>query len=103
MDKPSYELSDNQPEAVSSETTEALATPGDANAQFSVGFRLATDGKSPDYAQAANWYLKVANQNHALAQFNLGVMYGSGEGVLRDHAHSMTRLRNTAQLVDSGA
>ena len=103
MDKPSYELSDNQPEVVSSETTEALATRGDADAQFSVGFRLATDGKAPDYAQAANWYLKAANQNHALAQFNLGVMYGSGQGVLRDHAQSMMWLRKSAQLGDAGA
>jgi len=103
METPPYELPDNQTGTAALETTETLANRGDADAQFSVGFKFATEGKAPDYAQAANWYLKAANQNHALAQFNLGVMYGSGQGVLRDHAQSMMWLRKAAHLGDAGA
>ncbi|MCX8500810.1 MAG: hypothetical protein ORO03_03835 [Alphaproteobacteria bacterium] len=34
-----------------------------------------------DYAQAVSWYRKAAEQGHANAQFNLGIMYGKGQGV----------------------
>src|SRR6266571_2085887 len=97
MDKTLSESSDNQSKTAASETTETLADRGDADAQFSVGFRFATEGKAPDYAQAAHWYLKAANQNHALAQFNLGIMYGDGQGVLRDQAESLMWLRKAAR------
>lgn len=34
-----------------------------------------------DYAEAAKWYRKAAEQGHAGAQYNLGFMYGTGRGV----------------------
>src|ERR1051326_4761996 len=37
-----------------------------------------------DPAQAVGWYRKAAEQNHALAQYNLAVAYTKGEGVPRE-------------------
>ena len=38
-----------------------------------------------DYAQAAAWYRKAADQGYAGAQYNLGVMYANGQGVPQDY------------------
>jgi uncharacterized protein len=38
-----------------------------------------------DYAAAASWYRKAADQGHARAQFNLGTMYFLGQGVPQDY------------------
>ncbi|HBL6964288.1 TPA: sel1 repeat family protein [Morganella morganii] len=34
-----------------------------------------------DNVLAIKWFLKAAEQNHASAQFNLGMMYQNGDGV----------------------
>ncbi len=39
-----------------------------------------------DYPEAAKWYHMAAKQGHAKAQNNLGVMYGTGQGVPTDDA-----------------
>ena len=39
-------------------------------------------GVIQDYAEAEKWYRLAAEQGWADAQYNLGVMYGRGEGVL---------------------
>ena len=46
------------------------------------------------YAEAAKWYRLAAEQGVALAQYNLGVMYTNGEGVMQDYvkAHSWFNL-----------
>jgi TPR repeat protein len=78
--------------------------PGDAEAQFRRGLRCASAASEVlDYAQAADWYLKAAMQNHSLAQYNLGVMYARGQGVLRDDAKSALWIRRAAQSGDAGA
>ncbi|MFZ2168120.1 MAG: tetratricopeptide repeat protein, partial [Methylococcaceae bacterium] len=41
-----------------------------------------------DYNQAVAWYRKAAEQGHAKAQFNLGVMYKKGQGVPQDYAQA---------------
>jgi len=38
-------------------------------------------GVPRDYAEAATWFSKGADQGHAEAQTNLGVAYARGEGV----------------------
>lgn len=39
-----------------------------------------------DYEEAVSWFYKAAEQGHAEAQFNLGVMYFKGKGVIdRDY------------------
>ena len=37
-----------------------------------------------DNAEAMRWYHKAAEQRHAGAQSNLGIMYAKGEGVPQD-------------------
>ncbi len=37
-----------------------------------------------DYVEAVKWYRKAAEQNHAVAQVNLGVCYANGNGVVKD-------------------
>jgi TPR repeat protein len=43
------------------------------------------EGVTRDYAEAAKWYRKAANQGDADAQTILGSMYGEGKGVPRDY------------------
>ena len=38
-------------------------------------------GVQRNYREAAKWYQKAADQNYALAQFNLALMYYEGQGV----------------------
>jgi len=90
-------------EQASSPATRSLTEAGDARAQFSLGFCFASEGSAPDYLQAAQWYQKAADQRHALAQFNLGVMYDRGQGILRDPVQSMMWIGKAAQLGDAGA
>ena len=86
------------------ETAESKAAGGDADAQFSLGFRCANRvGPAQDFPQAATWYLKAANQNHAMAQFNLGIMHASGQGMPKDDAQAVGWFRKAAALGDSGA
>ena len=51
-------------------------------------------GVAQDYEEAARWYRLAAEQGHALAQNNLGVVYGKGQGVKQDYviAHKWTNL-----------
>ena len=59
-------------------------------------------GTAQDYAQAGRWYLKAADQNHALAQFNLGMMHAKGQGMPRDDVKSYEWFQKAADLGDAG-
>jgi len=86
------------------ETVEALARRGNAEAQFSLGLKYANGkGEALDYAQAEHWYLKAADQKHALAHFNLAMMYANGQGMPTDRAKSQVWIRKAADLGDAGA
>src|ERR1051325_3734785 len=85
------------------QTLESQAERGDADAQFSLGLKFSSGGGVPDYTQAAHWYLKAAEQNHALAQFNLGIMCARGQGARADQAQSMMWIDRAACLGDAGA
>ena len=37
-----------------------------------------------EFSEALRWYHKAADQDHAAAQFDIGVMYAYGEGVPQD-------------------
>ena len=41
-------------------------------------------GVAQDYPEAVRWFRKSADQGHADAQFNLGIMYEKGQGVQQD-------------------
>ena len=75
------------------------AEKGDAISQFTLGWAYAIialeykrlgyanddDGIKNNYQESLKWYRKAAEeQNHAKSQFNLGMMYYNGTGVLKD-------------------
>jgi len=84
-------------------TARTLAEGGDPEAQFAVGVAIASGGSKSDYAEAAQWYLKAAEQSHAQAQLNLGMMYLKGKGVPRDKTLSRVWMSRAANLGDAAA
>ena len=58
------------------------AAQGNADAQYEMGVRIAgSPASAPDWAQAAGWFLRAADQGHAGAQSALAFMYHLGHGV----------------------
>jgi len=53
------------------------------------------EGKCP--SPAAKWYRKAAEQGHADAQNNLGVMYATGKGVTQNNIEAVKWFRKAAQ------
>ena len=53
--------------------------------------------KSKNYAEAAKWYLKAAEQGFAQAQCSLGYMYAHGEGVKEDKVEAIKWYRKAAE------
>jgi uncharacterized protein len=83
----------------SAELSEA-AEKGDPKAQHYIAHEyfhpfLYAPGK--DYAEAAKWYRKAADQGLKESQFNLGVMYDRGTGVAQDHAEAAKWYRKAAE------
>jgi TPR repeat protein len=75
-----------------------------AEAQFLRGVKFANaDGVAQDYAQAAEWFARAAEQNHALAQYCLANLCELGRGVTRDEAKALTWLTRAAKLGHAGA
>ena len=56
------------------------AAKGDAEAQFNLGknYEAGRGGLKKDYAEAARWYLKSAEQGNVYAQASLGILYHAG-------------------------
>lgn len=62
------------------------ANSGDRLAQYMVGYRYENgDGVEQDYALAAQWYQKAADQGYAAAQYSLGLLYEKNLGVPQDY------------------
>ncbi len=70
-------------------------------ADFSVGYKAYQRG---DYATALRIFRQLADQGYASAQFNLGVMYGNGQGVTQDYvrAHMWYSLAAARGQKDAG-
>jgi TPR repeat protein len=102
MDETLSESSSEDAESRASETITVRAERGNADAQFNLALKFAA-GTEENFAQAANWYLKAAAQNHALAQYNLGVMYSHAQGMPRDELQSAKWMCKAAHLGDAGA
>jgi len=64
---------------------------------------LTGQGLKQDHAEAVRWYRKAAEQGHAGAQYNLGVMYLNGQGVRQDHAEAARWFRKAAEQGHAGA
>jgi len=45
-------------------------------------------GVPQDDQEAVRWYRLAAEQGHAAAQVNLGILYGKGLGVLQDYVQA---------------
>ena len=56
-----------------------------------------------DDTEAVKWYRKAAEQGHAPAQYNLGAMYGNGEGVPEDYVQAYAWLNLAAAQGDEKA
>ena len=66
-----------------------LATQGNKDAQFNLGFMYeGGEGVAQDDVQAAVWYRKSAEQGHSLAQHRLGISYREGIGVPKDYVQA---------------
>jgi|GEM_PF-141677 len=78
--------------------TRTAAERGDADAQFSLGWRYANGrGVARNDAQAVSWYRKAADQGLADAQAGLGWMYANGRGVARNDAQAVAWYRKAAE------
>ncbi|MSP82524.1 MAG: hypothetical protein EXQ94_06225 [Alphaproteobacteria bacterium] len=76
----------------------ALANGGDLDAQVALGQALEGGrGGAPDYAAAAQWYRRAADQGHTLAQYQLGQLYEHGRGVAQDYAEAARWYRAAAE------
>lgn len=66
------------------------ALAGDAMAQYDIASRYFTgsNGVPLDYAKAGAWLQKSAEQDHAPAQYNLGLLYFEGKGYAVDNARA---------------
>ncbi len=83
------------------------AEAGDAEAQnalgalFYSGEAISKDatGKVMDYdlEAAAGWFYRAAEQGHAGAQFNLGLLYAEGQGVQQDAAKAVEWFTKAAE------
>ena len=65
-----------------------LAEAGDIEAQYNLGVYAAGRGVSQDAAEAVTWFRRAAEQGHAGAQLNLGLMYAAGRGVPQDNVEA---------------
>jgi hypothetical protein len=75
---------------------------GDKIAQTNVGEIYEKGlGTAPDYANAALWYQKAADQGYPRALINLGFLYEQGLGVSKDQANALKLYRKAAGLEGS--
>lgn len=64
---------------------QTFAGEGDANAQWMLGQALLTGSLgTTDEGEAVRWFQVAADQGHALAQRDLGLLYEQGQGVTQD-------------------
>lgn len=58
---------------------------------------------SQNYAEAAEWYRKAAEQGNANAQYSLGHMYLFGQGVRQDSREAANWFQKAAERGNSAA
>jgi uncharacterized protein len=88
-----------------------LAEKGDSTAEVGLGYRYFTGlGVPKDFAEAAKWFLKAANQGNILADRNLGACCANGFGVPKDeteatkwyHKAAIDESKETIALAEQG-
>ena len=65
--------------------------------------RRGGEGIPQDDAEAVRWYRLAAEQGHASAQYNLGLMYDNGEGIPQDDAEAVRWYRLAAEQGSASA
>ncbi len=60
-------------------------------------------GVPQDFEEAVAWSRKAADQGHAKAQFNLGVLYNNGQGVPQDFKEAVAWYRKAADQGNADA
>ncbi len=81
-----------------------LAEAGDAEAQFNMGILHDTgQGVPQDYQEAARWYGRAGEQDHAIALYNLGLLHFEGKGVELDRVKALDLYRRSARHGDADA
>ena len=61
------------------------------------------EGVKQDYSKAREWYEKAAKQEHAGAQYNLGIMYKNGQGVEQSDSNAIRWYAKAAAQGDEDA
>jgi len=81
------------------------AEAGDKNAirQLAEVYYLGREGMEQDFAEAARWYLKLAQQGDVRAQTTIGLMYSRGYGVKKDPQAAHRWWSFAAAANDAGA
>jgi hypothetical protein len=76
----------------------AKANVGNAAAQYNLGYDYYLgQGIQQDYAQAAVWWRKAAEQGNVESQGNLGVLYFNGQGVPQSYVEAASWYRKAAE------
>lgn len=82
----------------------AKVNAGDAEAQHELGDMYYFGQRvRRDYAQAAIWYRKAAEQGDHDSQYRIGVLYHFGWGVPRDDAQAFVWIKKSAEQDDANA
>ena len=78
---------------------------GNAHAEDVLGnvYQAAWGRMPQDYAQAVSWFRKAAIQGDADAQYNLGSMYATGQGVSQDDAQAASWYQKAASQGNASA
>jgi TPR repeat protein len=79
--------------AISACAQAVRSDPTNRRFQFEYGRALAAANR---YAEAMQWYRKVADQGSRVAQVNIGVMYEKGHGVTQNYTEAMKWYRKAA-------
>ena len=70
---------------------------GDFYAQNNLGLMYKDgEGIAQNYAEAAKWFRKAADQNYDEAYCNLGLLYEEGKGVVKDVIEAVRCYRKSA-------
>lgn len=85
-------------------SSESSGEPTDAEAQFKMGLSFVSDdGGRRDYALAALWFRKAAEQGNPKAQYFLGLLYEGGKGIAQDDYAAVEWFRAAAEQGHSSA
>ena len=89
---------------IKKDTLLILAEQGDADAQYTIGYRYYVgDRVSKDKSKAVYWFRKSAEQGYRFALYKLGFCYYHGEGVSKDYSKAVSCFHKAAYLHDIAA